>query len=501
MRPLRYLAVVFACLAAVAVATTGCGGSSSSSSDLGTVLAYVPADTPFALELDTDLEGSQYKALDAILNRFPGADTIKSVIKAQLTSGVKGVNFDNDVKPLLGNPAVISATDVGSFLSDSEEAGFVAALEVDDTDALQSLIDKTKPQKRGEVGGATVYQDGDTFFGVNDDVVVLAGSRSLLEDALKRADGGDHLSEDDFEAGLNGLPDDALARVYVDVQGLLGKSESASAARRIEWVGALRTVGLTVSAQNKSIDVEFNAVTKGDDLTDEDLPFATGDEAAKVVKRKGEIGVGLRNPSQLVAFFEAALQAVDPQSFGDYEQGKRAIAAKLDLDLDKDVIAQLTGNLSVSATIEGDFAARAEVKDPAAFTKTVDKVAKALPELGSTLGIEGVRRSGDLYEARLSDGSNFVFGMADDSLVVASDAARAHSIAGTQPEAVPGASGSLVLSADAEGIARQILAKIAPQFGIPDPLVPVFARPFDELRGWVTTSTGGLKGKLSLTLD
>ena len=501
MRPLRYVAALSACLAAVALATSGCGGNSSSSSDLGSVLAYIPADTPFALELDTDLGDSQYKALDAILHRFPGADTIKSVIKAQLTSGVKGVNFDNDVKPLLGNPAVISATDVGSFLSDSEQAGFVAALQVDDKDALQSLIDKTKPQKRGEVGGATVYQDGTTFFGVKDDVVVLAGSRALLEAALKRADGGDHLSESDFEAGLKGLPSDALARVYVNVQGLLSQSEGAKAARRIQWVDAVRTLGLTVSAQKSSIDVEFNADTKGANLTNADLPFASGDEAAKVVKRKGEIGVGLRNPSQLVAFFESALQAVDPHTFGDYEQGKRVIAAKFNLDIDKDLIAQLTGNLSVSATIAGDFAARADVKDPAAFSKTVDKVAKALPELGSTLGVEAVRRSGDLYEVRLSGGSSFFFGMAQDSLVVGSDAARAHAIAATQPEAVPGASGSLVVSADAEGIARQILAKIAPQFGIPDAIVPVFARPFNELHGWVTTSTDGLKGKLSLTLD
>ena len=500
MRTLRHLAALFACLGAIAVATSGCGGGSSSSSDLGTVLSYVPADTPFALELETDPDSGQYKALDGLINRFPGADTIKALIKSQLTMGIQGADFDKDIKPLLGNPAVISATDVGSFLSDREQAGFVAALQVSDKGALDSLIEKTKPQKRGEVAGATVYQDGDTFFAVNDDVVVLAGSRDLLDAALKRADGGDHLSEGDFEAGLSGLPKDALARVYVDVQGLL-KQSAAAAARRIEWVDALRTVGLTVSAQKSSLDVEFNAVTKGDDLTDADLPFATGDEAAKVVKRKGEIGIGLRNPRQLVAFVESALQAVDPQTFGDYEQGKRAIAAKLDLDIDKDLFAQLTGNLSVSATLQGDFAARAEVKDPTAFAGTVDKVAKALPQLGSTLGIESVRRSGDLYEARLSGGSTFVFGMAGDSLVVASDAARAHSMAQAQPEAVPGASGSLVLSADAEGLARQLLTKIAPQFGIPEPVIPVFARPFDELRGWVTTSTDGLKGKLSLTLD
>ena len=499
---LRSLAALFACLAAVAVAfaAPGCG-SDSGSSGTGKVLAYVPANTPFALELDTDTSDDQYKALDSILHRFPGADTIKALIKSQLTMGVKGVDFDKDIKPLLGNPAVISATDVGSFLSPSSDAGFVAALQVTDKGALDDLIKKTHAQKRGDVSGATVYQDADTFFAVNDDVVVLAGSQDQLEQALKRADGGDHLSSDDFEAGLSGLPKDAFARVYVNVQGLLSRSDGARAARRIEWVDSLRTLGLAVSAQSKSIDVEFNAVTKGDNLSDEDLPLPSGDQPAQVIQRPGEIGVGLRNPSHLVSFFETALQAVDPKTFGEYQQGKAAIAAKLGLDIDKDVVAQLTGNLSVSFTINGDFAARAEVKDPAAFSKTVDKIAKALPQLGSTLGIQSVRPSGDLYSVRLSNGSSFVFGMAGDSLVVGSSAARAHSIAQAQPQSVEGAKGSLVLRADAEGIARQLLAKIAPQFGIPDPIVPVFAKPFDELRGWVTTETDGLKGKLSLTLD
>ena len=55
-------------------------------------------------------------------------------------------------------------------------------------------------------------------------MVVLAGSRDLLDAALKRADGGDHLSESDFDASLEGLPDNALARVYVDVGGLLKQS-------------------------------------------------------------------------------------------------------------------------------------------------------------------------------------------------------------------------------------------------------------------------------------
>jgi Protein of unknown function (DUF3352) len=495
MSPLRSLAALLACIAALAVA--GCGGDDSGSGGLGAALSYVPADTPFAVSIDTDLEGDQYKSLDAILNRFPGAEAIKGLIKAQLSMGQEGVDFDKDIKPLLGNPAVISATDVTSFLSDTDESGFVAALEVEDTDALDSLVEKTGAEEQGEVAGATVYQDSGTWFAVNDGVVVLAGSQELLEAALKRADGGDSLSEDDFDKGLEGLPDDALARVYVDVQGLLGQSEGAKAARQIEWVDALRTLGLTISANKSSIDVEFNLSTEGD-LSEEDLPVAAGDEAAKVIQRPGEIGVGLRDPGQLVTFFESALQAVDPNSFGDYEQGKRALSAKLDLDVDKDLIGQLTGNLSVSATIGGEFGIRAEVKDPDAFAKTVDKVADVLPQFG--LG-ENVTRAGDLYTLHGSDGPTFVFGVVNGALVVATDAARARQVATSEPEAVQDASGSLVVRADAEGIARQVLTQIAPQFNIPDPLVPVLARPFNELRGSVATTTDGMTGKFSLTLD
>jgi Protein of unknown function (DUF3352) len=492
MRPVRSIAVLLACLAALAVA--GCGGDSGSGGT-GAALEYMPADTPFAVTIDTDLEGEQYKSLDSILNRFPGADAIKGLLKAQLSMGQEGVDFDKDIKPLLGNPAVVSATDVTSFLSDTDESGFVAALEVKDKDALDSLIEKTGAEKQGEVAGATEYQDSGTYFAVDDDVVVLAGSKELLEAALKRAEDGNGLSEDDFDKGLEGLPDDALARVYVDVQGLLGQSEGAKSARQIEWVSALRTLGLTLSAQKDSIDVEFNLKTEGD-LSEEDLPVAAGAEPAEVIQRPGEIGVGLRDPGQLVTFFESALQAVDPSSFGDYEQGKRALSAKLDLDIDRDLIGQLTGNLSVSATIDGEFGVRAEVKDPDAVAKSVDKIAKSLPDFG--LG-DDVTRTGDLYTVR--GDINLVFGVVNGALVVANDPARARSVATATPESVEGAAGSLVVRADAEGIARQVIAQFAPQFGIPDPVVPLLARPFDELRGSVTTSTDGMKGEFSLTLD
>src|SRR5690242_15544988 len=101
MTPLRPLAVLLACLATVAFVATGCG-SDSSSSGTDKVLDYVPANTPFAVQIDTDGSDGQYKALNGIIERFPGADTIKALIKSKLTMGVQGVDFDKDIKPLLG---------------------------------------------------------------------------------------------------------------------------------------------------------------------------------------------------------------------------------------------------------------------------------------------------------------------------------------------------------------------------------------------------------------
>lgn len=304
-----------------------------------------------------------------------------------------------------------------------------------------------------------------------------------------------------FDEGLDGLPEEALARAYFDVQALLAQDPDTEDARKIEWVGALRTLGMTVAAEDDSADVEFNLKAEGD-LTEEDLPLAAGDEAPSIVRDEGEIGIGIRDPSQIVTFVEAALQAVEPQTFGDYETGKRAISERLGVDVDEDLFGQLTGDMSVSLALDGSFGARAEVKSPTAFADTVDKVADALPELGSGLGVTAVRPVGELYEAQLADGGRFVFGMSNDVFVAASDAARAEELGAQDPEAVEGAEGSMVMSADAEELALQVIEQLGPQLGVGGLLGGgLFARPLEELTGSVTSSTDGMRGSFSLTLD
>jgi hypothetical protein len=58
------------------------------------------------------------------------------------------------------------------------------------------------------------------------------------------------------------------------------------------------------------------------------------------------------------------------------------------------------------------------------------------------------------------------------------------------------------MSADAEQVALQVLRQVAPELGLGGIFGGgLFARPLDELNGSVATSTGGMRGSFSLTLD
>lgn len=487
------------CLVAIAA---GCGGGDDSGAPLESALSYVPKNTPFVVAIDTDLEGGQYKSLQALLDRFPGGIRLQDLLAGQIDGGDEGVSFAKDVKPLLGNPFVVSATDVTSFLSDAND-DFVAVLEAEDPEALDRLIEKTKPEERGEVAGATVYDDDGTVFAVKEDTVVFAGSEPGLEAALERSDAGEGMDFDRFEGGLEGLPEEGLARLFFDVEGLLAQGSDADAenARKIEWVSALRTLGMTASVEDDSANLEFNLKTEGE-LTEEDLPLAAGEEAPPVVREEGEIGFGLRDPSQVVTFFEAALQAVEPRDYGDYVSAKQVISEQLGVDVDEDVFAQLTENLSMSVALDGSFGARAEVKSPGAFADTVDKVAEALPQLGSNLGVTDVSKAGDLWVAELQSGGRLFFGMRNDVFVAASDEARALELGSQEPTEVDGAEGSLVMAADAEAVALQLIDQLGPQLGVGGLLGGgLFARPLENLSGSVSSSTEGMRGSVSLTLD
>jgi hypothetical protein len=487
-------------LALPVLAASGCGDDDSSSA-LDDSLRYLPEDSPFAVAIDTDVEGDQYKALGRLVDKFPFGDQVIGSLERRLAGS--GVDFDDDVKPLLGNPFVVGALDARSFAADDGDRKFVAAIKTKDGDKLTELVEKGT-EERGEKNGAKLYEDddGDTF-AVEDDVLVVASSRQELDQALERRDGDGSLDEDKFEAGLEGLPENALIRAYSDVGGLLEASPGAREARRVEWVDALRTFGLTAVAADDGVEIEFDLRTSGDGLTAEDLPIAEGRQAPGIVRRAGELGVGLRDPGQVVDFALAAGTAVQG---GSVEAGKRQLERQLGIDLERDVIAQLSGDASVNVAPNGQFGVRAEVEDPEAFERTLDRVVTRLPRVLARMGggpVELERaRGGERFSVLSTPDDEIVFGVAGDALIVANDAGRAARLANESPSAVQGAAGAGVVSADAEELAESALRRLTPQLGLGGAFGgALFTAPLGDLTGSVESSTDGLKGRLKLEIE
>jgi Protein of unknown function (DUF3352) len=493
-------------LAVLGLLVAGCGGGDDSGSALDEALAFLPRDTTFVMAVDTDVDGDQYKSVNALIDKFPFGDQVKANLRQQFQRLGEDVDFNDDVKPVLGNPAVLGATDAEAITGNSNN--FVLAFQAKDQGALEDLVDRQNPREIGEASGATLYEEGGTEFAIKDDLFVVGNDEAHLRSVLERAEGDDHFDEEAFNEALDGLPESALVRLYTDLEALLRSDPDTADARKVKWVAALRTLGLTASARDDAVDVDFRLSTEGD-LSDEDLPIAPGDEPPPVIERDGEVGLGVRDLAHIVGFAENAGQAIDPAGFGDYEQAKRTIDRQLGVSLDDDLVGQMTGNVSASVAIDGGFGVRAELEDPQEFRRTLAKVADVLPSFAEgagfgTVALSKPRAGEDFYALAQPDGDSVVFGVVDEVLVVASDARRAGTLAGEEPTAVDGANGSVVVGADAEQLANTLLRQFGPALGIPDLGglgAGLFTRPLGDLNGSVSASTDELRGKFTLNVE
>ena len=189
-RPVRRLATALA-LGACVIA--GCGGSEASS-PLDEALGYLPATAPFAVAIETDLNGGQYGSLNQLIGRFPFSGQIKQQLQRSI-EGSGRVNFERDLRPILGNPFVVGGPSTRSLQGQSNE--FVGAIQAKDKGKLDELIKRQKATEQGEKNGAKLYRasGGDTF-AVKEDVLIVAGTRALLDRALAQREADDRLTEE-----------------------------------------------------------------------------------------------------------------------------------------------------------------------------------------------------------------------------------------------------------------------------------------------------------------
>ena len=100
LRRRRSVVLLTAALAGSAIAVAGCGGDSESGSSAGDVASFVPSSSPLYLEVTTDFEGAQWQQVEGLAKQFPGYPKLERTLQRELTAG--DVNFDRDIRPLLG---------------------------------------------------------------------------------------------------------------------------------------------------------------------------------------------------------------------------------------------------------------------------------------------------------------------------------------------------------------------------------------------------------------
>lgn len=505
MGPSRHGAIFAALACAVGLAIAGCGGGGGddAASPLDNALGYVGKDAPFAVSVDTEVRGDQYDAIGQIVGKFPFGDSLKDSVRGAVEE--EGGDF-REIEPLLGNEFVVGATSARAFVSDSDSEDFVGAVQTESADKLQEVVKREKAKEDGEKNGATIYRDDDgDAFATKDDVLIVAGSRRLLENALAQREADDRLTEEDFDKGTEGLPKDGLVRVYGNLQRILRADPDTANARKVKWVNALRTFGASVSFQRDEAKVDFRLTTAGGELTKEDLPFASGSKTPSLIDRAGAIAGGLTDPTQIVEFAERAGAAVDPSGFSDYERGKRAIEQRLDIDIENDLLNQLEGDVAVTFAENGRYGVRAELRDPEAFDRTLAKLGRVLPDLGrgiagEPLGYAKPKRGGDFYALATADGDSIVYGVVDGVFVLANQARLAAQLSKASTKAVSGARGTVVVNANAELLARQVLGQFEEELGsgLAGALV---TGPLGALTGSMAATEDGVTGSFRLTFD
>lgn len=504
-------------LAVLALLLAGCGdGGAGSGGDLK-ALTYFPRDTALAVVLSTDVESAQARDLDRLVRRV---DTDGGGLEGLLRELAEdfGLRYEEDLKPLLGHELAAGLLDSATF-RDEPFGDLVVAFRVADEDKLRELLERDNRAERvGEEQGADLYRlrDFGLTAALDGDVVVYASKEGSLREALRRADGDDNLAAEFGEAQRD-LPEDALVRIYGDVERALpvAGAERAAALRKLPWIAALQSAAVAVSFNDEDVTVDLALNTDADAVEEGDLPLATGDEAPEILERDAEVTGANRNQSLTTAFLFRAAEAVLPDS--RFVRDVHALEQELGIDFVDEVLRQFDGPSASSVSLDGrTFAARSEVSDPEALEELLPRLAPHLPRL--VTGLEALRsegqallfvfapdvlvlqaervevvREGDLWRVTGLEGEGpdeLWFGVLGDVFVVASTEELARRVAEEETVEVEGARGAGVLRVDLSEAARDTLRELdLNDFGRLGEVVAWLEATEERLRGQVRIET------------
>jgi hypothetical protein len=319
---MRVIPAVLAAAALLAV-LAGCGESGSA----GGSSSAVPADVAAYVSVDTTFEGGQWRAVSELLTRFPdGEGELDELLD------------EKELRDALG-PEAVFAVLPGTMGSEAEPP-VVMLTQPDNLAAFERLLEEGDAA-RAEMRGWQV---------VAEEEAVLDRYRQTLE-------GPSLEGSEAFAEAMEGLPEDALARIYADGDALVELAPAHS--------GAQSPLGLLEGGTRGSIGAVIHAEDEG--VRVEGRGAVATDEAPEPVAYESEL-VG-RVPAGAIAFL----------SFNE-------LGGALEL-LGGDFLPPGLGE--VGSLLAGESAVYLNGKGDATLVTQVDDEAAALQAVEALLGLAG----------------------------------------------------------------------------------------------------------------
>lgn len=227
-----------ALLAGLLLAVAGCGGSDSAATGGEGAASIAPKSAVLYATINTDIDSDQVNQLEELLAKFPDRDRLLAEIQRSLAED--DVSWETDIKPALGETFDVVLlgfdADVVGILKPGDDAKFEALMAKGDDPSVSRKVD-----------GWTLVADDEAAL----DAFETARSSGTLED------------DEQFTDAMDGLPDDALAKLYVDGEAATTAAEGVSG----ESTGKnrLNAFALALGAESSGVRLEGALTTELED--------------------------------------------------------------------------------------------------------------------------------------------------------------------------------------------------------------------------------------------
>ena len=231
--------------AVLALATAGCGGTTSS--ELGTGASnLVPSSAAVFIAIDSDPQSEQWQTVDRLADKFPdkqkGVDSIKKEMRGD------GVDWDKDIKPALGPEFDVVWLD---FERDGDN--FILLTQPKNEAKFEQLVAKSNTSEKNP-SDKLVYEKFRGWYVLSEKQAVIERFKRESESAAKTLS-----QESDFTRSMDRLGEDSVVRAYISGKAVVDaarKYGGSDVRPYIDKAGTLDWIALRLGAESNGVALD-----------------------------------------------------------------------------------------------------------------------------------------------------------------------------------------------------------------------------------------------------